>query len=261
MAAVSTPPSTTSSSVSATTGGRIKAVYVPAAYTPPAPAALAPVTNPLPAEITREKELARRQKAVEKQRKYEAQQAAQRSKGGFFNSLAASVIQGASTVEGFIDKAYDEVSTEIVTKTDEASLARFRKLGYPITEALIMDFHCNVSTGACYAEGYLSISTHYLTFDGKIKALFTASKQDESLAFAIPLASIVSIQPAVSLRALEKGRPPQLQINHDLALANSILVYTKENHVHQFFDFRNYFLNWFSELWNVIDHAWRAQLS
>lgn len=53
--------------------------------------------------------------------------------------------------------------------------------------------------------------------------------------FALALSSVVSIQPAIAMRSVEKGRPPQLQPTQDLGVADSVMVYTKEGHVHQFY--------------------------
>eukprot|EP01105_Mastigella_eilhardi_P023757 TRINITY_DN6040_c0_g1_i1.p1 TRINITY_DN6040_c0_g1~~TRINITY_DN6040_c0_g1_i1.p1 ORF type:complete len:261 (+),score=81.60 TRINITY_DN6040_c0_g1_i1:40-783(+) len=238
----------------------VKCVYTPAMYQLPAPPALPPSEDPLPAERQRQKEMERKRKEADKQQSYNNKIRESKEKGGLFSSISSGLFQAAAAAEGFVDRTYDSVNNEVNTKTDEQSLVRFRKLGYPVSEALILDFHCFCISGQFAAEGFMFVSTHYLTFDGTVKALYSASKQDESLAFAVPLTSIVSLHHGVSLRALEKGRPPQLQLTPDRTIADAILVYTKEGHVHQFWDFRNFMVNWYGEAWTVLDHAWRAQM-
>jgi hypothetical protein len=243
--------------------------YVCHKYQPPAPKILDAVAKPTPALRHAENKLKAEQEAAQKQVKYSKKKEKQKHKGGFMGKLGKAALHAAEIVDEGAHKAIDATKDKYHEKSDEASMKRFRALMYPMEERLCGDFHCSVSCGAHEARGWLFISNYFLTFDGKIDKIYTQTPEHVPVRVVIPYTSIVSNRVGTAKQAgTAKGTPATVELNPSeevpgnhpakTTFYNALLVYTAEGNLHEFYDFKHFQIDWFEDMYNWLDHAWRG---
>jgi hypothetical protein len=176
---------------------------------------------------------------------------------GKLGSLAVTVSSSAGTALSTVESG---VKSQVQARNDEASLRRFRALHLPPSQALLCDFHCTLVNGIVTADGYLFICNGLLCFQGVIEPAQSLSQQAEPLSLVVPWRAVASIQQAVSLPPHEKGRPRELRLlSAELAgKPDGLLIYATNGELHQFYNFSHYAIDWYDQMWNYLDHAWRA---
>jgi len=236
--------------------------YHPTSYKFPAPSVLPPVTDPMPMEKLREKDLQAKKNLQEKDKKYKEKIEAQQQKGSLFGKIASHAMEVVKVVDTGATSTINAVKTEYYEKSDETSVARYRNLHYPVQEVLGSDFHCKIHNNSNFAVGYLFISTSLLSFDGYVDALYTQNQQPMRVTLSLPLSNIVCLRKAVSLKALEKGKPTDIKlVEKPEDYSDALIVYANDGMTHQFWGFSHYQINYFEDMWNVLDHYWRQNLN
>jgi hypothetical protein len=109
---------------------------------------------------------------------------------------------------------------------------------------------CRVTSSDTGVTGAVFVSTNYLSFYGYVS-------RTQVLQFSIPLAGVLSIQRAATLKRNTAGLPPLLQVSPNPTVdTDAILIYTSDGLVHQFHSFAR--KKTMENLLNILDHAWRA---
>jgi hypothetical protein len=221
--------------------------YQPSTYevAPPAPA---PIMEPLPQERTMLKEQQRRARILEKEQRYESEKHYHKQQGGgFFKKMGTAIKGAAVAVEKGIGDFSSGVQKGYTNVTHESFDGEFRRLFRLGWEERLWDaFYCRCITGPAMVtrDGILFISDNYLCF--------SAERRKERLSFMIPLRNILSILPANVTGKKEYKTFVAAQIA--TLTTRGLMVYTNDHTMHRFYGFGD----GSRDVYNVLDHAWRA---
>eukprot|EP01105_Mastigella_eilhardi_P027273 TRINITY_DN8329_c4_g1_i1.p1 TRINITY_DN8329_c4_g1~~TRINITY_DN8329_c4_g1_i1.p1 ORF type:complete len:377 (-),score=112.79 TRINITY_DN8329_c4_g1_i1:56-1132(-) len=198
----------------------------------------------------------------------------------YFGVLKASLFETAFHIGNIVEKCSDVVAGEYHDKMDDMMAERFAALNLPEREALSMDFRCSVLSGGAVVTGYVTVTTHFLIFDGtgalpsstpSSAAAAAAVSPSSSPApaapapaptsiaprFALPLRQIVSVQRAVTVPAADGTLAPVFAVTTAPNKGDAVLIFTADGRLHHFYGFTHYFINWYSDFLVTLDQAWR----
>jgi len=232
-------------------------VYQPCSIIEKAPDPAAPCQELLPWEKYEQEERLEEQKRLRKTREAEENRLVEEKKGGI-DSLVAKANEVATKISVGVSEGIEKMERGLRSELYAAQRNRFEKnIGiiqpdFPKEEVLWFEYTCYSLSGNVPVGGLLYISDNYVSFfhqlgDGVMKVM-------------IPLISIVSIHHAVSLPLQNSEHPFLQQVLNQNVKFDGILIYTDDQKVHSFYDFRavhDPITPIPEHAWNVLDHAWR----
>jgi hypothetical protein len=199
------------------------------------------------------------QKKMLKSQEYQAKDAQfkekRQQKRGFLASVRDYTSEAMYQMSKGVNKAGSAV-TDRWKEWDYDYTANYFREHFPsLRSETVWDsaIYCRTISDGRPFFGVAMASTNYVCFDGYLT-------KSERLQFAIPLRMISSIQLAFAPPPANPSLAPAIQTaTTSQVKADALQVFTNDNKVHYFYSFQS--TKSFKDFYNIIDHAWRANLA
>jgi len=230
--------------------------YVPMTWDPSSlPQNLPAASALLPEERRARKASLQAEQDAARVRRAEAEAADRRTRGGFFNKLHATVRPSGA-------KARTSITSTRFKREEKNHASRERKFNgyfrFPNgQEHLIWQSkRLRLANGFTSVVGKLYISENWLCFR---ESKMSMRRSNRNFILQLPLAEIVTLQRAQAVKPPNASTRLEFQLKHDLgSFADSLLVYTRDSCIHQFWSF------WsnenFEDTFNSLDCVWRTRV-